>query len=109
MKARTFTTKKAIKEEVEREYSKHYYEHEQQIVTDIAIQLLSTVLLTLDKSYGWKQKRLNDFIDQFKDLCSLMDNPSALTHRFNAKDNYSYIKNKFGIDLKELITFEVKT
>lgn len=106
MKARTLTTKKAIHDEVMREYQARYDEHQNAIVSDIAVQVLSNVLITLDKSYGWRKDRLKHFVEALQDMSDIMENPTPMTHRFTPDDNYEYIKNTYGIDLKEEFQFE---
>lgn len=107
MKARTITTPKQIREEVSKEFKKQYQELYSEIASDIAQQTLSNVLITLEKSYGWKKNRLQGFIDELRGMCEIMDNPTALTHRFTTDDNIKYLNDKYGIDLKTAFTYEV--
>ena len=101
MKARTLTTKQAIKAEVEREFEQHHWEIFQTIASDIAQQALSNVLLVLEKSYGFGKVRLNRFLEDLKDMSEIMETPTPMTGRFTTADNIRYFRDKYGIDLRE--------
>ncbi len=75
------------------------------LAPDVAVQVLSTVLYTLDICYGWKGERLRKFLEEFKGVNDIMDDK---TRGFDHDDNYSYIKHKYGIDVKKSIEFESK-
>ena len=107
MKARVLTDTNAIRKEVERQFSEKKFEVMQEIAPDVAQQVLSNVLITLEKSYGFKKRRLQSFLEQLKAMCELMDNPTHLTHRFDTDDNIAYLKDKYGIDLRTEFTFDV--
>ena len=106
MKARTLTTKQAIKAEVEREFEQRHWEIFQSIASDIAQQALSNVLFVLEKSYGFGKVRLNRFLEDLKDMSEIMETPSPMTGRFTTADNIRYFRDKYGIDLRE---FKIET
>jgi hypothetical protein len=62
---------------------------------------MANVLVTLEKSYGFKEKRLKRILEDVEDMTQLMEKPTRLTHRFTSKDNIRYLFEKFGIDLKK--------
>ena len=84
---------------------KDYFIAFDKLAPDVAVQVLSTVLYTLDVCYGWKGERLRKFLDEFKGINDVMDDKSR---GFDHDDNYSYIKRKYGIDVKQAIEFETK-
>lgn len=107
MKAKILTTTKDVKREVEREFSERKADLIHEIAPDLAGQILSNVLITLEKSYGFKKQRLKTFLDQLHATCDLMDKPTGLTHRWTVDDNIKYLKDKYDIDLKNEFTFDV--
>lgn len=107
MKARVITNVKEIREEVNRQMTEKKFELMQEIASELAVQVLANVLVTLEKSYGFKQKRLQGFVDNLKSMCDLMSNPLPITHRFDVDDNIDDLKEKYGIDLKKEFKFDV--
>lgn len=106
MRAHTLVTKRAVVEEVEREFDRRYWEIFDNIASDVAQQALSNVLVVLEKSYGFGKIRLNRFVDDVRDMCGLMENPTPLTCRSTAVDNIRYLNDKYGINLKN---FKIET
>lgn len=107
MKAKILTTTKEVKREVEREFSQRKVDLIREIAPDLAQQVLSNVLITLDKSYGFKKQRLKSFLDQLHATCDLMNEPTVLTHRWTVDDNIKYLKDKYDIDLTKEFVFDV--
>lgn len=107
MKAKILTNTKSVREEVQRQFSELKTDLMREIAPDLAGQILSNVLITLEKSYGFKKQRLKTFLDQLHATCDLMDKPTGLTHRWTVDDNIKYLKDKYDIDLKKEFTFDV--
>ena len=105
---RNYILRKDVKEEVEKEFTLKYDEIFDKIVQDIGTQLMANVLYTLDKYYGFKGKRLKEFVANCNDVCKSMENPNIFNNkkRWTADDNVRYIKDKYGIDLDKEMTFE---
>ena len=101
MRAHTLVTKRAVVEEVEREFERRYWEIFNDIASDVAQQALSNVLLVLEKSYGFGKVRLNRFLEDLKDMSEIMETPTPMTGRFTTADNIRYFRDKYGIDLRE--------
>ena len=103
MKAHTGIIRRSdVKREVSKEFQERYCEMQASIMHDIAVQLMATVLYTLDIQYNWKGKRLKEFVDAVNDTFSVMD-----TDNFDNDDNTDYLKRKYSIDLRELIKTEL--
>lgn len=96
---KVYTTEKQIKEQVKKDYEMMYQRHQENIQKDIVVQLLGTVLFTLDKSYGWRKRRLKKFIRELDGIFDLMN-----CLPFDTVDNATYIYEKYGIDLKKEVT-----
>lgn len=77
--------------------------------SEILQQVIAGVLITLEKCYGWKDKRLKDFISNFKMYLETMQQPDYFNERWNNDDNIDYLKAEYGIDLRELFQAEVET
>lgn len=108
MKCHRIITQADIRREAEREVLRRYDQMQQDICEDFATQLMSNILLVLDKTYGWRGKRLNDFVEAVVSFCEVMNNPTALNHRFTADDNYHYLIKKYNLDVKKKLRFNVK-
>lgn len=74
----------------------------------IARQHMAIVLITLEKTYGWKSKRLHDFIEAVNDMTKVLDK-STFRKSTDAEDAVKYIKNTYGIDLVNELPIEVET
>ena len=103
-----YISRQALEKEVKKEMDERYNEVFDEIVQDIGTQLMANVLYTLDKYYGFKGKRLKEFVENCNDVCKSMENPNIFNSkkRWTADDNVRYIKDKYGIDLDEEMTFE---
>lgn len=76
--------------------------------SEILQQVMAAVLITHEKVYGWKGKRLKDFCDAMKMYLDTMQNPDYLHEKWDNMDNIAYIKSEYGIDLVELFQAEVE-
>lgn len=95
------TAAKAVDEQKEAVYRECYQ--------DLGTQFMGMVLYTLDKQYGWKEKRLRDFVEAVRDMSSTLDT-RTFRGKADAIDCRKYINDKYGIDLeKEFpMTLEVR-
>lgn len=76
--------------------------------SEILQQVMAAVLITHEKVYGWKGKRLKDFCNAMKMYLDTMQNPDYLHEKWDNMDNIAYIKSEYGIDLVELFQAEVE-
>lgn len=79
-----------------------------QNASEILQQVMAGVLITLEKCYGWKGKRLKDFCDAMKMYLDIMQSPDYLHEKWDNMDNIEYIKSEYGIDLREMFQAEVQ-
>lgn len=101
----TFSQAKAI---AAKEMQKYKDELFAENASEILQQVMAAVLITLEKAYGWKGKRLKDFCDAMKMYLDIMQNPDYLHEKWDNMDNIAYIKSEYGIDLVELFQAEVE-
>ena len=94
-------SRKEIEEQIKtiREYDREgLYK---QCADDIMIQALCVVLWTLTTQYGWRRKRLRNFVSALQSTNDLMSTPSNLHHRFSPLDCENMLKERFKIDLRK--------
>ena len=92
--------KRVSKAQVKKEVEKKYKEIFDLAVDEVTYQIYAVMLTTLDKSYGWREKRLRKFIKEVEVIVKLMvDNP--MRGEFDAYQCEEYLKNKYGIDLRK--------
>ena len=92
--------RKISKASVNKEVEKKYKEIFDLAVDEVTIQIYAIMLTTLDKTYGWRKKRLKKFIKEVEAMSKLMvDNP--MRGEFDAYKCEEYLKNKYGIDLRK--------
>lgn len=111
MKARTYTTPKEIRREVEKETAEQYEKIFRKCADELTVQVLATVIWTLmtNYKYNWGKKRIMQFIEALHDTEDMMDNPSYLHHRFSPLECEQIIKDKYGIDLRKEFPAKVVT
>ena len=78
-----------------------------QNASEILQQVMAGVLITLEKCYGWKGKRLTDFKDNFKMYLETMRKPDYFNQAWDNDDNIKYVLDEFGIDLIKEFQAEV--
>ena len=78
------------------------------VADDLLVQNLATVFWTLAVNDGWGKKRLRKFADDLHETKRLMNNPSALHHRFSPLECEKIINDKFGIDLRSEFRAQVE-
>lgn len=76
--------------------------------SEILQQVMAAVLITLEKCYGWKGKRLTDFKDNFKMYLETMRKPDHFNSEWDNDENVQYVLDVFGIDLKAEFIAEVQ-
>ena len=92
--------KKISKASVNKEVEKKYKEIFDLAVDEVTYQIYAVMLTTLDKTYGFRKKRLRKFIKEVEAMSRLMvDNP--MRGEFDAYKCEEYLKNKYGIDLRK--------
>lgn len=93
-------TKAELKKMVAEEFEKRHIELYEESAADITVQLLSNVLVALEQYYGWKKKRLQEFVTALHITEDSMVTPSPLHRTYTTLDNEKHIKDRFGIDLR---------
>ena len=92
--------RKVSKREVDKAVEKEYKQIFDLAVDEITYQIYAIVLTTLDKSYGFRKKRLKKFIKEVEAMSKLMvDNP--MRGEFDAYKCMDYLQDRFGINLRE--------
>lgn len=89
-------SKTQVKKEVERKYKEIF----DLAIDEVTYQIYAVMLTTLDKSYGWREKRLRRFIKEIEVIVKLMVSNST-RHGLDAYKCEEYLKSKYGIDLRE--------
>lgn len=104
MKANYCTTKSQVGQIARQEVAK--IEH--QIRVETMVQAVAAVMYVLDKNYGWKGRRLTEFIDNVNDMTEYMDNAGLKGDKgFNAYDCVIYLKKHYGIDVERKLKIRV--
>lgn len=67
---------------------------------DVIPQVLAVVLLTLNKDFGFGEKRLRRCISGMKSYFKLM-NTEIFNRKITTLDCLKYLKDEYGIDLDE--------
>ena len=92
--------KKVGKREVDKAVEQRYKQIFDTAVDEVTYQIYAVMLTTLDKTYGWRKKRLKRFIKEVEAMSRLMvDNP--MRGEFDAYKCMDYLEDKYGIDLRE--------
>lgn len=99
VKGNVFVTKDVVKAEIKK-YTKEHYDT---IAADVAVQFAALVLCVLDKDYGWRKKRLRAFTEHFKEFSAFVDMGKILGNQIDTWTCVEYIKDKYNIDLEEII------
>lgn len=89
------------------EVESHYKQTFAECAADVMQQTLATVLLTLERSYGWKEKRLREFVTNLRCWVDAMERPTELTGTWKTTDNINYFRDVYGIDLPKEFEAEV--
>ncbi len=93
-------TQAELKQSVQAEFEKEHLNLYREATADITAQILANVLVALEQSYGWKEKRLKDFVSALHATEDSMVTPSPLHKTYTTLDNEKHLKDKFGIDLR---------
>ena len=89
-------SKAQVKKEVERKYKEIF----DLAVDEITYQIYAVMLTTLDKTYGFRKKRLRKFIKEVEAIVKLMVSNST-RHGLDAYKCEEYLKKVHGIDLRK--------
>lgn len=92
--------KKVSKASVNKEVEKKYKQIFNLAVDEITYQIYAVMLATLDKTYGWRKKRLRRFIREVEAISKLMVN-STMRSDFDAYKCVEYLRDRYGIDLRQ--------
>ena len=86
------TIEKAMKAELDRLYDK--------VGFDVAAQLLSVVLYSLEINYGWKRDRLRSFVNNLHSTAELACGTDIFGKSIDTEQLIAHIKDRYGIDLR---------
>ena len=86
------TIEKAMKAELDRLYDK--------VGFDVAAQLLSVVLYSLEINYGWKRERLKAFVNNLHSTAELACGTDIFGKTIDTEQLISHIRDRYGIDLR---------
>ena len=86
------TIEKAMNAELDRLYDK--------VSFDVAAQLLSVVLYSLEINYGWKRERLKAFVNNLHSTAELACGTDIFGKSIDTEQLIAHIKNRYGIDLR---------
>lgn len=92
--------KRVSKTQVKKEVEKKYKEIFDLAVDEVTYQIYAVMLTTLDKTYGFRKKRLRKFIKEVEVIVKLMVSNST-RYGLDAYQCEEYLKNKYGIDLRK--------
>ena len=95
--------RKIAKEEV----SKLYEEVFSECAENVMQQVVSNVLLCLERDYGWRSKRLREFVQNLRGWCDIMQQDTPITKSWTTLDNIAYFLEKYNIDIKKEFQAEV--
>lgn len=87
------TYEEAVKAEVRRLYD--------QIGFDIAAQMFSVVLFSLETNYGWKRDRLKAFVDNLHSTAELASGTDIFGKSISTDQLIEHIRDRYGIDLRD--------
>lgn len=95
--------KKIAREEVNSAYQKLFAE----CAADIMQQVMSNVLLCLERDYDFSGDQLKEFIHNQHNWIEAMQEPTPFSRTWSTEDNIDYFKSKYNIDLRKEFTAEV--
>lgn len=95
--------KKIAREEVNSAYQKLFAE----CAADVMQQVMSNVLLCLERDYDFSGDQLKEFIHNQHNWIEAMQEPTPFSRTWSTEDNIDYFKSKYGIDLGKEFTAEV--
>lgn len=101
-----FRTQEDITKAVTIEFEKKQNELLQEVKDSITAQVISACMVVLDKEYQFGKIRQERFVSAIKGICSLMQNGIA-GQELSTNDCIKYVKDKFGIDVWEIVEREV--
>ena len=67
---------------------------------DVAAQLLSVVLYSLEINYGWKRDRLRAFVNNLHSTAELACGTDIFGKSIDTEQLISHINDRYGIDLR---------
>lgn len=93
-----FTTEADIMREINKQVAEREDAIYAGVLKDITPQILAVVCLTLNKDYGFGEKRIKSFISGLHAYTKLMDT-GVMGKKFNTIDCIDYVRESFGVDL----------
>ena len=92
--------KAEIVKEVQKQLPDYYRQVFRECAEDVMQQSIAAVLLTLDKCYGWKRQRLNQFVRDLQMMLDTMTKPTEISASWCNDDNIKYM-HRYGIDIRK--------
>lgn len=103
MKSRVKTLNTMIDEEVKKQVKQARSDIYEDVANDIVSQTIACVLYYLDKTYGFRKKRLRSVVEGTQSIMST----KVLGKGFDSVDVIGYMKDTYNIDLENInIIFE---
>ena len=93
------------KSDVKTQVKKEFEACAAEVRADTAQQLTAIIFYTLAVNYGWGERRLRRLMDAITGTADDMDGVGFVP-AFNAVDCMTFVKDRFGIDLKQEIQVE---
>ena len=106
---KNITNKEQIRKMVRQEVALQYDEIYKECANNIMHQTIAGVLLCLERTHGFKEKRLKSFLKDLQNWLDVMNNPTDLNKGWNQNDNIIYFKETYGIDLTELFSAKISS
>lgn len=98
MKARVKPLNDMINEEVQKQVKQARSDIYDEVSEDIVKQTIACCLIYLDKTYGFREKRLRSVVSGIIGFLEL----KPFGHEINPVTAIEYLKEKYGIDLDEM-------
>ena len=98
--------KAEIVKEVQRQLPDYYRQVFRECAEDVMQQAVAAAIITLDKCYGWKRKRLYDYMKNLQMILETMTKPTEITSAWSNDDNIKYLM-RYGIDIRKEFKAEV--
>lgn len=75
---------------------------------DVMQQVISTVLLCMERDYDFDAEQLKDFVTNLQRWCEVMSKPTEITKAWSTSENIEYFQRKYGIDLRKEFKATIK-
>ena len=105
-KLKTVTNADQIRKMVKQEVALQYDEIYKECAENIMWQTLASVLLCLERTRDYREKRLKDFLNDLKNWIDVMNEPTDLNGKWNNNDNIIYFKEFYSYVTRREFTYD---